>query len=135
MMNTKRPLPRPDEDSEVFWEGCRAGELRMQECSECHTLRFRPRPVCPECLSDQFKWTPVSGKGRVYTFGVVRSGVLPSFREEVPYVLALIDLEEGPRMTSRIVGCEPESVEIGMSVRVLFEALDDTISVPYFRPQ
>lgn len=134
MPSLKQPLPKPDEDSEPYWQACRRHELQMQRCRRCATVRFRPRVVCPECLSDEADWVRLSGDGTVHTFAIVRSPVLPAFAESLPYTLALVDLKEGPRLTTRIVDCAPEEVAIGMPVEVTFVDLSEAISLPYFRP-
>jgi uncharacterized OB-fold protein len=133
MPEVKRPLPKPDEDTQPFWEACRRRELRMQQCRQCGTFRFRPRPICPVCLSETAEWVLLSGLGTIYTFGVVQSDLIPAFRDDLPYVIALVDLDEGPRMTTRIVECLPEAVQIGMRVRVVFQDVGD-FTLPYFRP-
>lgn len=134
MAEPRRPLPKPDEDTEPFWEACRQKELRMQRCLECGTLRFRPRVVCPSCLSEQSEWALLSGRGIVHTFGVVYSPILPAFKDELPYTIALVDLDEGPRMTTRIVECAPGDVFIGMPVEVCFVPVAENVTLPCFRP-
>ncbi len=134
MAEPRRPLPKPDEDTTPFWEACEREELRMQRCLDCGTLRFRPRLVCPACLSLRCEWALLSGRGTVHTFGVVHSPIIPAFKDELPYTLALVDLEEGPRMTTRIVDCSPEDVFIGMPVRVRFVPVAEHVTLPCFRP-
>lgn len=133
MSDARRPLPRPDEDSEQFWRGCREQELRMQQCDSCGKVRFRPSAVCPACLAEEFHWQPLSGRGRVHSFGVVHRKLVPGF-DDVPYVLALVDLDEGPRMTTQIVGCAPQDVCIDMPVEVQFTEVATDVYLSMFTP-
>lgn len=128
-----KPLPKPDEDTGPFWDACRRHELRMQRCAACGVVRFRPQPVCPACLSVEAEWALLSGRGAIYTYGVVRSPMMPAFAADVPYILALVQLEEGPRLTTNIVECGPEDVRIGAPVEVIFDDVTPEISLPKFR--
>lgn len=134
MTQPSRPLPKPDEDTEPFWAACRRHELRMQKCLDCGTVRFRPALVCPECLSDRYEWALLSGKGEVYTFGVVHRALVPGFESRIPYIVALVQLQEGPRMTTNLVDVLPEQVYVGMPVEVAWEDVTEEISLPVFRP-
>ena len=127
------PLPKPDKDSAVYWDAARRHELVLQRCLACHRFRFYPRSVCPHCLSDQFEWEGASGRGHIYSFTVIHRPPAPAFRDRVPYVLALVELEEGVRMMTNIVGCDPESVEIGRIVEVTFDDVTDEVTLPKFR--
>lgn len=131
MTGIKRPLPRPDEDSEEFWRYCKEHQLRMQCCGNCGHTRFRPSLVCPKCLSTDATWERLSGLGHIYSFVVVHQPMVPGY-DEVPYVLALVDVDEGPRMTTRIIGCDPGDIEIGARVQVAFEDVTDDLSLPVF---
>ena len=103
-------LPPATELSRPFWEGCRAGELRLQHCGDCGRFQFYPRTVCSHCDSTALTWRAVSGNGRIASFTVVRRAI--SFAYDAPYVVALIDLEEGPRMMSSVVGVDPEALDL-----------------------
>lgn len=131
MDTSNRPLPKPDEDSEEFWRYCAKHELRMQRCQDCETTRFRPSIVCPNCMSTKFVWQLMSGFAKIYSFVVVHQAMVPGY-SEVPYVLALVELEEGPRMTTRIINCDPSEVSIGLQVQLFFEDITDTVSLPVF---
>ena len=133
-MSDQRPIPIPDRDSEVYWQAARRHQLLLQRCGSCQKFRFYPRSHCPYCSSESFEWQPASGRGKVYSFTVIHRSPSPSFRDKVPYVLALIDLQEGVRMMTNVIECEPDAVEIGMPVEVTFEDLNDSISLPQFRP-
>ena len=108
--------------------------LVIQECKECDVKIFYPRKYCPECWSSDLGWSEASGKAKVYSFSILMDQVEPKFKEDLPYVLALVDLEEGIRMMTCIVDCEPEEVKMDMDVEVVFEDITDEFSLPYFRP-
>lgn len=127
------PLPKPDRDSQEYWDAARRHELVLQRCLDCDKFRFYPRLICPHCLSERFEWRKSSGHGVVYSFTVIHRPPSPFFRDKVPYVLALIDLEEGVRMMSNVVDCDPDDVKIGKHVVVVFEDINDEITLPKFR--
>jgi uncharacterized OB-fold protein len=130
----KKPLPRVDEETRGYWEALARHELYVQRCRDCGTTRFYPRAVCPKCLSSATEWLRASGRGTVYTFTVTHQSQAPGFREELPYVLAYVELAEGPRLMTNIVGCAPDAVRIGMPVEVVFEDVTPEITLPKFRP-
>ena len=127
----KRILPSPTPLSEPYWQGCRDGVLRLQHCSGCGRYQFYPRNLCSHCSGRELVWRDASGRGRVATFTMVRRGVSPAY--EAPYIVALIDLAEGPRMMSWLVDTGSEDVVIGAPVTVDFEAWSDDVSMPVFR--
>ncbi len=129
-----RPVPRVDEESRPFWEACARHELYIQQCRPCGTVFYYPRAFCPEDLSQDFEWLRCSGRGTVYTFTITRQNQSSGFRNKVPYVMAYVELEEGVRVLTNIVGCDPESVTIGMPVEVTFEDVTPEVSVPLFKP-
>lgn len=124
-------LPKETELSMPFWEGCRAGELRLQHCAGCDRFQFYPRIVCTGCGRGGLAWRAVSGRGRVASFSVVRRGLSPAY--VAPYVVALIDLDEGPRLMSNIVDTDPAAVAVGDRVEVQFESWGDDHVLPVFR--
>lgn len=128
------PVPEPSPYGAAFWAAAREGRLVLQHCPRCDRLQHFPRPWCTACLNDRLEFVPASGAGTVYSFTVVRRNPNPAFAARLPYVLALIDLDEGVRVMSNVVGCPPESVRVGQRVRVDFEAVGDTYAVPVFRP-
>ncbi|MBI3063177.1 MAG: OB-fold domain-containing protein [Deltaproteobacteria bacterium] len=133
-----KPLPEITPITQPFWEGAAKGKLLMQRCRDCHSWVWCPRPACVECGSERLEWTPLSGRGRVFAFTVIREVVgraLRGFAKDIPYVTAWIDLEEGPRFCSNIVHCPVEKVAIGMAVEVLFEDAGSGIFLPKFQPQ
>ncbi len=127
-----KPLPVIDNESRPFWDGCRDGKLMLQHCAECGAWVFYPRVLCTACHSERLEWSEASGEGVIYSFTVCHRPAGPTFNHEVPYVVALIDLAEGPRMISNIVGADPESVRIGQRVRVTFEKATDEVTLPKF---
>lgn len=133
-----KPLPEITPITQPFWEGAADKKLLIQRCSDCQSWVWCPRPACVECASEQLKWTPVSGRGHVFAFTVIREVIgraLRGFEKDIPYVTAWIDLDEGPRFCSNIVECPIEKVEIGMPVEVVFEEAGPGIYLPKFRPR
>src|SRR3954470_9125297 len=105
-----KPLPEPSESSRPFWEACRRHELRIQQCRQCKALIHYPKVHCPHDGSDGFDWALMSGKGTVYSFIVAHRAFHPGFKPELPYVVAIIELEEGPKMMSNVIGLDPDDV-------------------------
>ena len=134
MSDYAKPIPTPSEDSRPYWEAARNHELKLQQCGACSAFRFPPAEVCSECTSDAYDWNPVSGKGRVFSFVIYHRAYHPGFQGEIPYVVGVIELDEGPRMLSNVVGCKPEEVRCDMPVEVTFEDITDEMSLPKFQP-
>ncbi len=133
-MSGDLPAPVVNADSAPYWEGARNDRLLLQKCSDCGTLRFFPRYLCTECGSDNTDWVEAAGRGTVHSFTVVHRAAFPEFQAQTPYVVALIDLEEGPRMMTNIVGADALDVAIGDAVTVEFEDRGgDGAKVPQFR--
>ena len=128
-------IPVANFDTQPFWEGCARGALLLQRCTACGAYRHPPSPICAACLSDKQEWVPASGRGKLYTFVVVRETRARGWDKMVPYVLAVVTLEEGPRMLTNLVNVEPEAVAIDMPVEVTFAELDGTTKLPLFQPQ
>jgi uncharacterized OB-fold protein/acyl dehydratase len=126
-----RPRPAMNDDSAFFWEGARAGELRIQRCAACGVLRHPPRPGCGSCGSLDWDWAVASGRGTVYSFAVHHYPPVPGF--DPPFLVALIELEEGTRLISNVIDVEPADARIGMPVRVEFVAVDEELTLPLFR--
>lgn len=129
-----KPVPTPTPETDAYWEGCRAGELRLQRCAECAAVQFPPRRHCGACLSERLGWEVASGRGRVVSWTVVRHPVSAAFAADVPYVVALVVLDEGPTMMAGLRGCAVDAVHIDMRVEIEFEARSDTIHIPHVRP-
>ena len=129
-----KPLPVIQSFSKPFWDAAKTGKLLVQNCNDCKKPIFFPRDRCPHCWSQNLGWNEASGKGIVYAFSITYEGVEKAFVEDLPIVLAWIDLPEGVRMQTNIIDCDPEAVSIGMDVEVTFVDLTDDISMPYFKP-
>jgi uncharacterized OB-fold protein len=125
--------PRTDPDNDVFWKGTERGVLLLQRCDDCAVVIWYPRFFCPSCGSTSTSWSEATGRGEVYTFTVVRKSRRAGWDAAVPYVVAVVELAEGPRVLTNIVGCEPDSVRIGMPVRVTFVPTDDRAQLYRFR--
>lgn len=128
-----RPLPDPDTLTAPYWRHAREGRLALPRCNDCGRHHFYPRPACPHCGGRQLEWVPVSGRGSIYSFSVVHRAPGPTFADDVPYVVAIVRIEEGPHLFSRI-DADPRTVAIGQPVRVGFDPVCDEISLPVFVP-
>lgn len=126
-----RPIPEADDASRPFFEGGFEGKLMLMRCSECRAWRLPARQHCDSCLSDAFTWEQASGRGSVRTYGVMHQKYHPGF--ETPYNVTIVELEEGPRLPTTLVGVEPGEIRVGMPVMVDFEKHDD-VALPQFRP-
>jgi uncharacterized OB-fold protein len=130
---SKIPLPRPTPETAHYWAGTRAGELRLQRCDDCAHVYFPPRPFCPACASRQVSVIKASGRGTLHSY-VINHRDHPGY--DAPYSLAVVELDEGPRLMSQIVNVAqtPEALVLDMPVQVVFEALNDEITLPFFEP-
>lgn len=135
MDQTAPARPRPDARGagKHYWNAAREGRLDLPLCSGCGKLHWYPRVRCPHCGSADLAWVTASGKGTIHTYTVVRQSGDPYFKTKLPYVLAMIDLEEGVRMMSNIVDCDVDSVRAGLPVRLVFEEAGQPSEVPLFR--
>ena len=129
----KRTVPIPTPETKPFWEGTRAGELRLQRCDGCSHVYFPPRPFCPACAGRAVSWFAASGRGSLYSY-VIHHRPVPGFTP--PYSIAVVELAEGPRLMTNIVECPqtPEALQLDMPVEVVFQKLSDEIFLPQFRP-
>jgi len=136
MADYKKPLPMPDPVTQPFWDSTKAHAMKIQRCNDTGKYFFFPRGMSPFTLSDNISWEPVSGKGTLHAFTIVWAQRQPGFAEDAPYVVAMIDLEEGPRMMTTLIDIDPdpEKVKIGMAVEVVYEDVTDEITLPKFRP-
>jgi uncharacterized OB-fold protein len=128
-------LPVIDAESAPFWAGTRERKFLLRHCNACRQNHFYPRHHCPHCWSDNCEWRAASGHGRVYSYTVIHHNDALPFRERLPYIVALVDLEEGVRVTSNIVECTPEIIHVGMPVEVIYEQVTEEITLPQFRPR
>lgn len=132
-MAWNKPLPHPTEISSPYWEGLKAHEVRIQRCDQGHWLFF-PRTHCPHCGSRALSWQKVSGNGRLYSFTVARIATLPEFTDEMPQLLAVVELDEGVRINSTMVGVEPEALKVDMPVRAVFDDRPGEVTLLRFTP-
>lgn len=133
MTEYTKPMPMPDHVTSTFWDAARDGKLMLQRCPDCNEYQFFPQSYCRRCLSENLEWKESSGKGKVYTYTVVHRPPSAKFQDETPYTVALIELDEGVRMMSNIVGVSPDEVRVGMNVKVVFEEVTSMISLPKFK--
>jgi uncharacterized OB-fold protein/acyl dehydratase len=126
----RRLRPPLGHDNKWWWDGIEAGELRIQRCKECQTLRHPPRPMCGNCQSIEWDWAISKGAGTVYSYVVMHYPPIPGY--DFPLPVALIDLDEGTRLVANVVGCKPSEVAIGMRVQAKIEAADDELQLPFF---
>ncbi len=131
---TPKPIPPMTPWTRPYWEATREGRLTIQRCTACGRHVFYPRRNCPFCFADALDWVETSGRGDVYSFTIVQNNAPSAFLGDMPFVIAIVELEEGVRMMSNLVDCDPESVHCGMNVEVTFRPLTDTIALPVFRP-
>ena len=134
MTQYNKPLPEITLLTEPFWQGTKEHQLQLQRCDDCGTFRFIPKEVCPSCASVLATWTPVSGAGIVYSYSTVYRGPGPAFQEDVPYIVVMVELAEGPHIMSHLIDCAPDQVQIGMPVAVVFEDATPEVSLYKFRP-
>lgn len=134
MSEWTKPLPHPTPLSQPFWDGTKARELRLQRCGACGAYRFPPVLLCRECLAEEHEWAPTSGTGTVWSYVIQHRPATPAFVDDLPYVVAIVELDEGPLMLTNIVGCAPDAVEVGMRVQVTYVDASDTITLYPFTP-
>lgn len=134
-MHYDKPLPNVTEDNREFWKGCRDHELRFQKCRLCGHVRWPASLLCPTCHSKETDWVVASGKGKVYTFAVYHVAYHPGFKDDLPYVVALVALEEGPHLLTNIVDCPAGQVKCDMQVIVKWQDVTEEFSLPKFRPR
>lgn len=130
----KKPVPIPDEASQPFFDGAREHLLLIQQCSTCGAVMWPVKSRCDNCLRPTVTWVQASGKGRLYSFALMHQVYHPGFASEAPYNVAQVDLEEGLRILTNIVGCSNADLHIGMSLEVTFEEISDEVTLPKFKP-
>ena len=128
-----RPLPAPDPVSSTYWSAAAEGRLLFQRCAVCGHQQFYPRAMCTACAGEP-EWVDASGRGTIHTFTVIRQNWSEPFKSQMPYVVAMVDLDEGVRLMAGITDCEPAEVQIGMPVEAYFVTVEDGLGIPYFRP-
>ena len=127
-------IPAVTDLTKPYWDNARAGRLVTQRCRSCGRIWHPPLPACPHCHSTDIGWREVCGDGTVYTYTVVRHATHAALADRVPYVVAIVELAEGPRLVTGITGCAPGDVRVGMAVRACFREVADGVTLPYFEP-
>jgi uncharacterized protein len=134
MSTARYDLPTPDDASQPWWDATAEGRLLIVRCRTCGEAHYYPRPFCPRCGADDVSWEEASGDATLYTWSVIHQNDLPPFGQKVPYVAAIVDLEEGPRMMTNVVGCDFDDLRVGMKLHVEFEDIGEGFNIPVFRP-
>jgi uncharacterized OB-fold protein len=129
-----KPLPVITEENRPFWEGCQQGKLLLQQCRKCHHYQFYPRLYCMQCSSETLQWVEANGRGVIYSFTIIYQNKSPEFVHETPYNVAIVQLEEGPRLLSNIVDVDATELQVDLPVAVVFDQVTDAITLPRFRP-
>ncbi|WP_395108031.1 Zn-ribbon domain-containing OB-fold protein [Actinomadura sp. SCN-SB] len=127
-------LPTVDDHSRPYWDGFREGRFLVARCGDCGRVHHYPRPACPFCWSEDVAPVEASGRATLYTYSTVHMNDLPPFKERLPYVAAVVDLEEGPRVMTTVVDCDPADLRIGMELAAAFQELDGDLWTAVFRP-
>ena len=135
MTEYAKPLPHISPLTQPFWEAARAGRLEVQRCGSCGKLRLPPANVCDACLSGDVAWAAVSGRGTVWSMCEFHRPYFKGFADELPYNVTLVELDEGPRLYTNLVGIAYRNIEIGLRVEAVFEPVTDEITIVKFRPQ
>jgi uncharacterized OB-fold protein len=134
MDNYGRPLPKPTATSAPFWEAAHRGQLELQYCSQCHRFQHYPRAICANCWSDKIEWKSCSGRGHVYSYSICHKRGELSVTDGAPNIVAIVELQEGVRMTTNIVGCAAADVRIGMEVEAVFQPVSEDYTLIFFQP-
>lgn len=135
MAAVSRPLPKPTPDTQPFWTAAKRHQLSLPKCTVCGRLHYFPRPFCPYCFSWDLEWVRCSGRGRLYSY-VINHRPAPGFEGDAPYVIAVVELDEGPRMMSNLIDIEPtpEAVKVDMPVEIIFYDVNEELAMFNFRP-
>lgn len=135
MTDYARPLPTVTKLTAPYWEGAQQGELRLQHCRDCRQPWFPPAEACPACLSSRYDWRAVSGRGSLWSWIDMWQQYFRGFEDERPYLVALVELEEGPRLFSTLVECDRAELRCDLPLEVVFDAVTPEITLPKFRPR
>jgi len=133
MSDYSKPLPTITDENREFWDGCKNGKLRMQKCDDCGHIRYPISGVCPKCLSYNFQWSDLSGRGEVFSYVVFHQLYNKAFEKDIPYNVAMVQLEEGPRMFSNVVDVANDAVKVGAKLEVTFDPVTPEITIPKFK--
>jgi hypothetical protein len=135
MFKIDKPLPAVTEDGAPYWAAAKAGVLEMPRCADCGHWAWPPSNVCPSCLGQRLEWVAMSGRGTIFSFIIVHRPQHPAFLDDAPYNVAIVELEEGPRLHGNVRDCANEALHVGMPVDVFFEVVNDDVTLPQFRPR
>ena len=131
--STPKPMPLPDEESKAYFEAAAKGVLMLKQCEDCQAYLQPDAKFCSQCLGEKLDWAEASGKGTLFTFGIVHQKI-PGFENDTPYNVSVIQLPEGPRMTCNVIECANEDLKLGMPLQVLFKDAGNGTPIPKFRP-
>lgn len=135
MADYQKPLPIPNGETQPFWDSLKQHAMQLPFCRKCGKAHFYPRPFCPHCFSWDIEWRKASGRGKLYTYAIQHRPQAPGFQEEVPYITAIVELDEGPRMMTNLVEVEPEPAKLKCDapVEVVYDDVTDAVTLPKFR--
>ena len=135
MADYRKPLPEPTPETQEFWDGTKAGELRLQRCNDCKHVYFPPRPFCEKCASRSVAWFKATGHGKLHSY-VINHRPAFGFENDAPYAIAVVMLDEGVKMMTNLVDVDqtPEALQLDMPLEVTFDAVNDKITLPKWRP-
>jgi uncharacterized OB-fold protein len=128
-----KPVPRYGKDTAPYWEHMREHRLHIQKCASCGKLRMYPRPMCDACYSLESEWVPASGKGKVYSWCVVYQPVHPAFKDELPFAIVEVELDEGVRIRSTVIDVAPDQLAVGMPLEIVYDDVSDSVTLPKFK--
>lgn len=134
MSNLPTKAPRPTPETQPFWDAAADGRIELARCDNCGLLPWYPRSICPNCQSQSRTWEQLSGRGTVYSYSVTRAGGGRAWREHLPFVVAYVQLDEGPIIMTNIVDCDPETVRIDMPVKAVFDDTGEGTAIVRFTP-
>ena len=134
MAEYKKPLPAISSLNEPYWTGLKHRDLQLQHCNNCNKLWYPPGPFCPECWSRNFIWQKLSGRGKVNSWVVFHQAYFSSLKDEIPYNVAEVELDEGPRLLTNLVGIDNTNIQIGMPVEIVFDDVTEDVTLAKFRP-
>lgn len=129
-----KPLPTPDADSQAYWQGLKEGKLLLQHCADCGHVQFYQQAFCRKCGGGNIEHRPASGRGKVHSFSVVHRAPGPAFKQDTPYAVLLVELEEGPRMISSLIGADASEAAFDMQVELVCDPVNEQVVLPRFRP-
>ncbi len=135
MTTPQKPLPKATPETEAFWQGCKEGKLTLPRCGDCNQFHYYPRAICPHCWGRTLTWEELSGKGKLYSY-VISHRPAPGFQEETPYAIAVVELDEGPRMMTNLTGVDqtPEALVLDMPLEITFEEVTEEVTMFKFKP-